>query len=500
LSTSAAAAVPDAARRSLLFSLMGRYGAAPLRLASTVVLARLLAPEEFGAYAAALAAVQLAGVLAEIGATQYLVQAREVTEAERRSVFGLALTLGVLAAAVLAGIGLLAPPALVAPEVGTVLAIAALGLVVQPAVAVLSADLQRALRFGPIALSGVAGAATLAGVSVALATLGAGAASIAIAGVVELLVVAAMLSRHARLPRPGFRGWRPVFGFGWAWSAIGGLRQAGDALSRLAVGTLMGLGPLGVLSRAQVVVQVFDKALMDAVTPVVLPALSAAQRAGRPLGPAYLRQVACLAAVAWPFFAALALLAEPAVRLLLGPAWGEAVPVVRWLCLAGLFLPLSALVLPYLVAVGELRAWLPVQAGLQIGRLALVVPAALVSLELVAAVLALEAAAKGAAAQRLLSRHLDVAARELGWVLARSIPAAGAVLLAVLGVMAVPALRDGSAAVLLGSAALLAGPTWLLAVVLLRHPLAGEITRLRAMLAARLASRAARATPQGTPP
>jgi O-antigen/teichoic acid export membrane protein len=96
------------------------------------------------------------------------------------------------------------------------------------------------------------------------------------------------------------------------------------------------------------VVQIFDKALMDAVTPVVLPALSAAQRAGRPLGPAYLRQVACLAAVAWPFFGALAWLAGPAVRLLLGPDWDAVAPIVRWLSIAGLFLPLSALVLPYL--------------------------------------------------------------------------------------------------------------------------------------------------------
>lgn len=163
------AAVPDAARRSLLLSFLGRYGAAPLRLAAMVALARLLGPEEFGAYAAALAAVQLAGVVADIGATQYLVQAKTVQEAERRAAFGLALTLGAGASALLVLVGLLAPEWLIAPEVGQTLAIAALGLLVQPAVAVLSAGLQRELRFGPIAASGVVGAAVLAGGSVALA-------------------------------------------------------------------------------------------------------------------------------------------------------------------------------------------------------------------------------------------------------------------------------------------------------------------------------------------
>ena len=58
------------------------------------------------------------------------------------------------------------------------------------------------------------------------------------------------------------------------------LRQAGEAASRLLVGSVMGLGPLGLLTRAQGVVQIFDKALLDAVSPVVLPAL-AARTAGR---------------------------------------------------------------------------------------------------------------------------------------------------------------------------------------------------------------------------
>jgi O-antigen/teichoic acid export membrane protein len=479
---------------------MGRYGAAPLRLASMVALARLLGPEEFGAYAAALAAVQLAGVIADIGATQYLVQAKTVAEADRRAAFGLALSLGAAACAVLVAVGLLAPAAWIPAEVGHTLAIAALGLLVQPAVAVLSAGLQRELRFGPIALSGVAGAAVLAGGSVALAAAGFGPASIAIAGVAELAVVAGMLLRHGALPRPSLSGWGPIFGFGWAWSAIGGMRQAGDALSRLLVGTLMGLGPLGLLTRAQAVVQIFDKALMDAVTPVVLPALSAAQRAGRPLGPAYLRQVACLAAVAWPFFGALAILAEPAVRLLLGAEWLATVPVVQWLCAAGLCLPLSALVLPYLVAVGELKAWLPVQAGLQLGRLSLTVPAAFVSLPLVAAIVALEAAAKAAAAQVLLLRHLDLRRAEVLAVLARSLLPAGAVLAVAAVAAMAPPLRAVHPALLLAGAGLVALPAWLVALRLARHPLADEILRLRDVLSARMGAGAApSAQQQGTP-
>jgi O-antigen/teichoic acid export membrane protein len=233
---------------------------------------------------------------------------------------------------------------------------------------------------------------------------------------------------------------------------------------------------------------------------VVLPALSAAQRAGRPLGPAYLRQVACLAAVAWPFFGALAWLAGPAVRLLLGPDWGAVTPIVQWLCIAGLFLPLSALVLPYLVAVERLKSWLPVQAGMQLGRLALTVPAAFLSLELVAAIVALEAAVKGAAAQILLLPHLGVRRAEVLGALARSLPPALAVVGAVGGVLAVPAITATGPAMILAAAGLAALPAWLVALWLARHPLHDEILRLRTSLLARVAVARGHSAPQGTTP
>lgn len=469
--------VAGAARSSLLLSFAGRYGAVPLRLVAMMALARLLSPEAFGAHATALAAVQLVGVLADMGAAQYLVQAPAITEAAKRSALGLGLTLGAAAATPLVLLGALAPEAWFGPGVGTTLAVAALTLLVQPAVAVLSAERQRALRFGAIALAGLAGAAVLTGAAIALALLGFGPVALALASLLELLAVAAILARGRGLPRPSFSGWAPIFGFGWVWGAIGGLRQAGDAASRLAVGAVLGLGPLGLLTRAQGVVQIFDKALLDAISPVVLPALSAAQRAGRALGPVYLHQVACIAAVAWPFFGALGLLAEPLVRLLLGPGWEAAVPALRVLCLAGLALPLSALTLPYLVAVERLRDWLPVQAGLQVGRIVLVGAAAFVSLEAVAAVLAAEQAAKALAAQTLLSRHLAIAPGGVSGALLRS---AAPALAALCPVAAIGAFAAGMGPfALLGLAALCAAPAWWLAIRLVRHPLGAEVSRLR---------------------
>src|SRR3546814_3774220 len=67
--------------------------------------------------------------------------------------------------------------------------------------------------------------------------------------------------------------------------------------------------------------------------PVLLPAFAAKLRQGHALKDSYLRGVAYLTAVGWPFSVVLALLAHPILRVLFGPQWDAAVPLVQILCL-----------------------------------------------------------------------------------------------------------------------------------------------------------------------
>jgi hypothetical protein len=118
----------------------------------------------------------------------------------------------------------------------------------------------------------------------------------------------------------------------------------------------------------------------------------------------------------------------------------------------------------------------------------------------VAAIVALEAAVKGAAAQVLLLPHLGVRRAEVLAALLRSLPPALAVLGAVGG-------RAGGAGHCrrrtghdLATAGLAALPAWLVALWLARHPLHDEILRLRTSLLARLAVARGHSAPQGTTP
>src|SRR3546814_4549025 len=103
----------------------------------------------------------------------------------------------------------------------------------------------------------------------------------------------------------------------------------------IAAGRLLGIEAAGLLHRATSTIQIYRKGVLEGLMPVLLPAFAAKLRQGHALKDSYLRGVAYLTAVGWPFSVVLALLAHPILRVLFGPQWDAAVPLVQILCLAG---------------------------------------------------------------------------------------------------------------------------------------------------------------------
>lgn len=77
-------------RRALLFSFLTRYGGMLIGLASTMIVARLLTPDQIGTFAIASAIVMVISEFRLLGAGMYLVRESEMTEekvrADRKSV------------------------------------------------------------------------------------------------------------------------------------------------------------------------------------------------------------------------------------------------------------------------------------------------------------------------------------------------------------------------------------------------------------------------------
>ena len=176
-----------------------------LALGGTLVLARLLAPADFGVYAFVWFAMVIVLAIGDGGASAALVQRR--AEPSRREL-GTALTIQLA----IGGLGfvalwLLAPAAAtLLPEradAADMLRLLALALPLVASRALATAMLERGLRFGPIAIAEVAGQAGFYGVAIPLAMSGHGAWSLVLGGLAHSIVqTLIILAAYGRLPRP----------------------------------------------------------------------------------------------------------------------------------------------------------------------------------------------------------------------------------------------------------------------------------------------------------
>ena len=351
-------------RSALGYSFAHRYTEAALRFGLLIVLARLIEPAGFGAFAVATAVASLLIMLCRSGPAAWIVRAGEAEAGLRTPAAVAAASCALAAAALWASADLIAAGAGL-PRAAPLLRFYAVGLLLLPLDIVFGALLRRRLAFARLALIGILAVAAGGAVAVALAARGFAETALAAGAVTEgaVLALGCLIAGRGDVSRLG-RGGGPLRAVLLFGARVGGgnvLADLGRLAAPLVIGASLGAAPAGLYDRAARVVMIFGDLVMNAVRPVVLPSLAAARRAGAPLADAYLFKIAALSLIAWPFFAALAVAAEPVVLLLLGPNWTEAVPLVRLACLLGLALPFYETDNAFLIAAGRERALLRIQ-------------------------------------------------------------------------------------------------------------------------------------------
>ena len=464
-------------RRALVVTTSERYINLATTFVTTMIVSRLLSPAEIGVWAIGLAIATLATSVREFTTGNFLVQRPNLTSDDVRGAFTVMLLMSVLIAAVLE---LLAPwLAWAYGEVKLVsyLRVAAAAILIEVVATLLTALMRRDMAFTDLALVNIANVSTFSVAAVGLAAAGFSYMSLAWAwavGATASSVLALYLRPDVWALQPSLRGWRGMLTFGGYNGLNVFLYRIYEALPTIILSRLVSFHAAGLFNRALLVCQVPDKLVLGGALPVILPALSAEVRAGRALKGPYLRAVSFMTALQWPALILLAILAQPAVHVLLGDQWLEVVPLVRLMALASLFAFAAELNYPVLVSLGAMRdlllrglvAW-PLSA-LLIGL------ASLMGLTAVAAGFFVIVPLQAYVSLYFVRRHIDLGWGELVDTMWRSgvIAAASAIgplcTAAWIGRFDMPIWAAAAAATL-------AGIGWLAGVWLTRHPLADEI-------------------------
>jgi PST family polysaccharide transporter len=318
-------------RRGVVWSVASLALSKLLGLVAVLVLARLLAPDEFGTLGAVVTFLAFMQLGSDLGMQAAVVYEQEEGVTRRVHV---AFTVNALLALALTAIGVaLAGPVsafLGAPDAAWLFRLGMLNLLLASLANVHDGLLLRDMAFSRRIVPQVGQAVAQAAVSITLAVLGAGASALVIgllAGTVAWVVLQWRITGFR--PRVVFDQAiaRTMIGYGGAAAVLEVLAVVSARADAIVVGHVLGAVALGVYSIAFRLPELAISNITWTVSGVAFPAL--AKRRGRGMIDATLALIGTLALYTLPVGVFLAVLADPLVHLLLGEKWEAAVPVLR---------------------------------------------------------------------------------------------------------------------------------------------------------------------------
>ncbi len=330
-----------------------RFG---IQFVVSIILARLLSPEQFGVYALTAIFVALSGVLVDGGFSTALIQRREVTRAVETAVF----QYNLLAAAGMALIIVTVAPSMAEfygyPVLQPLLYASAAIVVVNATAAVPAALLNRNLEFARLARAGLTSsiAGAVAGVGAAVAGLGVWSFPIA-AGASATCQAALVwwLGGWRPLWRFNLRPAREMLGFGSLLTVSGVLEVGYSNGYPLVIGRLYGASDVGFYNRGQTLQALPSSVISGIVQRVLLPVLSAKADDPQALKHGAKAAVATSMLFTVPLMLFLGLFADLVIEVLYGSQWAPAAPILTILALAGALFPLHVINLQILLALGR---------------------------------------------------------------------------------------------------------------------------------------------------
>jgi lipopolysaccharide exporter len=327
-------------------------------LATSVVLARLIAPAQFGSVAVAFGIVSLAGGMLGSGLVSPLVQRRDIGRLELEATSFLSLA----AAAFLLCVFELVVPLISRPLFGEdttgLIQIAALALPFTALGVVPGAQLQRRLAFRQLSAFELVSQLTGAAISVVAAAAGAGGAAIVVGSVAAAAVQALLLCRSAPLARPvpHRHAMRGLLAFGTSAGLASIVYGAYQNIDYMILGARLGAAELGYYWRAFQLGVGYQTKVSRIMLQLAFPIYSRLDDLDA-IKQMRARIVRVHASVLFPLLMLLAAVAPVLIPFLYGDRWSRAVVPTQILSIAGLAAVVATGGGPLLLAAGKPR-WL----------------------------------------------------------------------------------------------------------------------------------------------
>ena len=314
-----------------------------IRMVSTVVLARMLTPEDFGLIAMVTALTGFAMIFRDLGLSMATIQSSTISHQQVSNLFWVNVTVGLLVTTILlAG----------APAVGwfyndprlTLIARAFAGAFVLAALGVQhKALLKRQMHFTALSIVDITAMATGVTGAIVAAIYGAGYWSLVIMTITTEAV--ATIGTWIAVPwRPGLptrrTGTKTMLRFGGDIMGFDIINYFSRNLDNILIGRFIGAGALGFYSKAYALLTLPLLQINSPISAVAIPALSRLADDPERYRRYYLKTIRLIALITAPLIAFNIFFADDIIRIVLGEQWRPAAIIYSLLGLSALAQPL----------------------------------------------------------------------------------------------------------------------------------------------------------------
>jgi PST family polysaccharide transporter len=328
---------------------------------STVILARLLTPDDYGVIAMISALTSFAGLFRDFGLSSATIQRHTLTPAQQSNLFWVNVALGLLLTCAVASSSPLVSAFYGQPELVWPTASLAAIFFINSLAAQSAALLARDMRFGTQALAAVCGALTTLATAVGFAIYDFHYWALVLGQLSGAAVSSCLLfflsPFRPTLPRR-HTGLTDMFLFGGQITTFNFVNYFQRNLDNILIGRYYGATPLGLYSRAYTLLLFPITNLRTPITSVAFPALSRLQHQPLLYRAYYLRVTSLLAFISMPLISYLFVAATPLIQLTLGPQWLGVAPIFSYLAIAAFIQPSTSFIGSVLLSLGRGRRYL----------------------------------------------------------------------------------------------------------------------------------------------
>lgn len=339
-STKSELGLGTAAAKGIAVTLVGQMAKFVIQSTSIIILARLIAPDEFGLFVMVASISGLAAVIGDFGLSAASIQAKQITQKEKTNLFWINSGLGLVAGTVFFYLAPLVAQFYGREEILTIAQVMCSIFIISGLSVQHKAELSRRMKFTQLTVIEVLSQVVGLAAALFLALLGFGVWALVAQQIAALLIVT-LLSWI-------FSGWLPglpsrrtsvrsyiYFGANTMGGAL--TNYASSNIDSVMLGRYAGAETVGIYGR---MFQLFSLPLQQLATPltrVALPILSSIQDEQERYTRFMNRALGCLSYVFLGGFTAIIIIAPYLIPVVLGSQWTPGVPVIQILSIGGIF-------------------------------------------------------------------------------------------------------------------------------------------------------------------